>query len=225
MARTIVFDINETLLDMSALDPHFARAFGDTSVREPWFAQVLRSALVATVLGQYINFGSIAGMALDMTAMRRGVNLAAKDREDILGALLALPPHSEVPDALARLHEAGFRLAALTNSAQKSAETQLASAGLDGYFDAILSVEAVRRFKPAPEVYEMAATRLAEQRDRLRLVAAHDWDIAGALNAGWRAAFVARPGMVIAPQARSPDILGDDMSEVAEQILQVDLGA
>jgi 2-haloacid dehalogenase len=225
MARTIIFDVNETLLDMSALDPHFARVFGDASVREPWFAQVLRSALVATILGQYVNFGSIAGMALDMIAMRRGVDLAADDREAILAAMLALPAHPDVPGALARLREAGFRLAALTNTAQKAAETQLAGAGLDGHFDAILSVDAVRRFKPAPEVYEMAAARLAEQRDRLRLVTAHDWDIAGALNAGWRAAFVARAGMVIAPQAKSPDILGDDMTEVTEQILQLDLSA
>lgn len=225
MARTIVFDLNETLLDMSALDPHFARVFGEGRVRVPWFEQVLRSALVSTVLGQYVNFGSVAGMSLDMLAMRLGVTLAPEDREAILNTMLALPPHREVPTALERLRGADFRLAVLTNAAQKTAETQLTNAGLIDRFDAVLSVEAVRRFKPAPEVYEMATSRLAEHRDNVRMVTCHDWDIAGALNAGWRAAFVARPGMVIAPQARSPDILGNDLGEVADEILQVDLGA
>lgn len=222
MGRTIVFDVHETLLDPSALDPCFERAFGDSGVREQWLAQVIHSALVSTILGQYTSFGSVAGMALDMIALRRGIELSDEDREAIASGMTALPAHAEVRDALQRLRDAGLRLAALTNSAQKTAETQLASAGLDGYFDAILSVEAVRCFKPAIEVYDMAAGRLGEPADRLRLVTAHDWDVAGALNAGWRAAFVARPGKIIAPQARSPDILGADMSEVASQILQVD---
>lgn len=210
---------------MSALDPHFTRVFGDSRVRAPWLEQVLRSALVSTILGQYVNFGSVAGMALDMLAMRLGVALAPEDRDIILSAMLTLPPHREVPAALERLRGADFRLAVLTNAAQKSAETQIANAGLSAHFDTVLSVEAVRRFKPAPEVYEMAASRLAEHRDHVRLVTAHDWDIAGALHAGWRAAFVARPGKVIAPQSRSPDILGNDLDEVADEILQVDLGA
>ena len=222
MGRTIVFDVSETLLDPSALDPHFTRAFGDSSVREQWLEQMIQSALVSTILGQYMNFGSVAGMALDMLTLRHGIELSDQDREAIVDGMASLPAHGEVPAALQSLRDAGLRLAALTNATQKLAETQLTGAGLDGYFDAVLSVETVRRFKPAVEVYEMAAERLGEPGDRLRLVAAHDWDVAGALNAGWRAAFVARPGKIIAPQARSPDILGGDMTEVAEQILQVD---
>ncbi|RMF82099.1 MAG: haloacid dehalogenase type II [Chloroflexi bacterium] len=223
MSRTIVFDVNETLLDLNALNPHFERIFGDVALKTAWFKQVLQTALVMTVLGEYTDFGSVGGIALDMTALRQGVTLSDDDRAAIRDTMLNLPPHPEVPEALTRLKNAGFRLAALTNSAQQAAETQLTNAGLAPLFEHKMSVEAVRRFKPAAEVYNMAAEALGEAPSNLRMVAAHDWDVAGAMHAGWRGAFVARPGMVIAPQAEHPDIIGSDMTEVVNKILVVDV--
>jgi 2-haloacid dehalogenase len=82
----------------------------------------------------------------------------------------------------------------------------------------------VQRLKPAPKTYQMAAERLGVPLGEIRLVAAHAWDIAGALRAGC-AAFVARPGMVLDPLVPAPDVVGADMGEVAEHILRVELGA
>lgn len=219
MPRVCVFDVNETLLDLRALDPAFTELFGDAAVRREWFAQMIQSALVATVTGAYTPFGQIGGAALSMVAARRGVSVDDTARQRLLAEMRTLPPHPEVRSALERLRAAGLRLAALTNSTAEVAEAQLTHAGLAELFELRLSADAVRRLKPAPEAYQMAAERLGVSLGEIRLVAAHAWDIAGALRAGCAAAFVARPGMVLDPLVPAPDVVGADMAEVAERIL------
>src|SRR5918998_526681 len=110
MARVCLFDVNETLLDLGALDPHFEQAFGDAGVRRLWFSQLLQSALVATVTGAYSDFGSVGAAALEMVAERQGVRLPEEDRQRILGGMRELPPHPEVRESLERLRDAGRRL-------------------------------------------------------------------------------------------------------------------
>jgi len=223
MARVIVFDVNETLLDLTALDPPFERVFGRPGVRREWFAQFLQSAFVSTITDTYSDFGTIGRAALEMTARRNGIGLAAEDRDAILGTMQHLPPHPEVPAALQRLHDAGLRLAALTNSTEAVATAQLTNAGLAPLFERILSADAARRLKPAREAYETAAAELGVGVGETRLVAAHAWDIAGALRTGVAAAFVARPGMVLDPLVEPPDIVGADLTEVADRIIEVEL--
>lgn len=219
MPRICVFDVNETLLDLQALDPAFAQIFGDVAARREWFTQMIQSALVATVTGAYVPFGQIGDAALTMVAARRGVALADDTRRQLLGGMRTLPPHPDVLPALERLRAAGLRLAALTNSTAEVAEAQLANAGLAEYFEARLSADAARRLKPAPEAYQMVAERLGVPLGMLRLVAAHAWDIGGALRAGCAGAFVARPGMVLDPLVPTPDVTGADLAEVADRIL------
>jgi 2-haloacid dehalogenase len=224
MARVCVFDVNETLLDLGALDPHFERAFGDAAVRRAWFSQLLQSAFLATITGAYSDFGTIGGAALEMVAERQGVDLSDEDKQEILGGMRELPPHPEVVESLALLRDAGLRLATLTNSAQQVAEAQMDNSGLRDYFEQILSADTVGRLKPAPEPYRMAAQSVGVEVERIRLVAAHAWDVAGALRAGCAAAFVARPGMVLDPLVERPDVVGADLREVADRILEIESG-
>jgi 2-haloacid dehalogenase len=224
MARVCVFDVNETLLDLGALDPHFERVYGDAGVRRSWFLQLLQSALVATVTGVYSDFGTIGAAALEMVAEREGVYLSEEDKQEILGGMRELPPHPEVAKSLERLREAGLRTATLTNSTREVAEAQMENSGLRGYFEQILSADAVKRLKPAPEPYMMAAESLGVEIGQVRLVAAHSWDVAGALRAGCAAAFVARPGMVLDPLVERPDVIGVDLREFADRILEVETG-
>ena len=222
MRRVPVFDVNETLLDLGAMGPHFERIFGDAGVRVGWFEQMIQSALVATVTGSYRRFGDHAMAALEMTAERARVELGDGDRAAVGEQMRRLPPHPDVVGALGRLKEAGFRLAALTNSTEEVARAQLEHAGLFDRFDLVLSADMVRRLKPAPEPYRMAAERLGVAVGEVRLVAAHAWDVAGAAGAGCATAFVARPGKVLDPLAERPGIVGADLGEVAEAILAVD---
>jgi 2-haloacid dehalogenase len=222
MARVCVFDVNETLLDLGALDPHFERVFGEASARQAWFGQFLALWLTEMLTGEYTNFGTIGGGALEMVAKRQGVDLSDEDKQRILGDMQELPPHPEVEDALGRLRDSGIRLAALTNSTQQVADAQIDNSGLRDYFEQVLSADTVQRLKPAPEPYRMAAESLGVEVGQVRLVAAHAWDVVGAMRAGCAAAFVARPGMVLNPLAARPDVVGADLREVAAQILEIE---
>jgi 2-haloacid dehalogenase len=225
MPHICVFDVNETLLDLRGLDQAFTLSFGDADARREWFSQVLQSALVTTLLGTYVSFSEIGARALEMTAARRGVELVKEERHRILSGMRRLPAHEDAADGLDRLRTAGFRLVALTNSVPETAEVGLTHAGLHGYFEQVFSADSVRRLKPAPEPYLMVAERLRVLVSELRLIAAHSWDIAGALRAGCAAAFVARPGSPFDPLLPRPDIVGMDLRDVAEQIIAVEHGS
>jgi 2-haloacid dehalogenase len=127
-----------------------------------------------------------------------------------------------VAGALRRLRDAGLRLASLTNSTEQVARAQLEHAGLLDAFELVLSADTVRRLKPAPEPYLMAAERLGVAVGDVRLIAAHAWDVAGAARAGCATAFVARPGKVLDPLVERPEIIGANLAEVADAILTVD---
>ena len=220
MPRICAFDVNETLLDLRALDPDFESAFGDVAARQAWFTQLIQTAFVTTIIGTYRDFGTIGATALEVIATRRGVTLSPEDRTSILTGMRHLPPHPDVRDGLERLRGAGLRLVTLTNSTEQVGQAQLTNAGLRGYFEHIFSADTARRLKPAPEAYRMVAERLGVDIGEIRLIAAHSWDIAGALHVGCAAAFVARPGMVLDPLFDRPDVVGADLREVADRILE-----
>ncbi len=221
--KVIVFDSNETLLDLAGLDRAFIQAFGDASARKAWFKQVLELFLTATVIEKYRPFEAIADSALDMVAAQRGDDEIAKvDRAAIHTAMLTLPVHADVAPALARLQDADLRLAVLTNSSAKSAMAQLEHAGVARYFDEILSAHAVKRYKPAREAYEYAAKELGVDLKEMRLIAAHSWDIAGALAVGCKGAFVRRPDKALDPHGSQPDIDESTMTAVAERLIRAD---
>jgi 2-haloacid dehalogenase len=221
MAKVLVFDVNETLLDLAALRDPFTRAFGEAAPLGEWFARLLHGSLVATLTDSFEDFASIGGRALDAVAARRGVELRAAERDAIFATMLELPAHPEVPDALSRLRSAGFPLATLTNSSHETAHAQLEHARILELFDHVLSVDSVRRYKPAPEPYHMAAERLGVAPSEMRMVAAHDWDVWGATQAGCAAAYVARIDVPFV-LGRAPELVGSDLAAVADAILAVD---
>jgi len=219
MGRVIAFDVNETLLDLGALDPHFERAFGSAAVREQWFGQMLQLAFVGGLTGRYVDFGAAQRAALEMLAERHGAEV---DVDEVVGAMSSLPPHDDAADGLDALRGAGLPLAAITNSTLEVAQAQLRSAGLADRFDAILSADEVRALKPRCDPYELVARTFEVRLRDVRLVAAHAWDIAGAQAAGCAAAFVARPGKVLSPLGERPDVIGADLREVAAQIVAIE---
>jgi 2-haloacid dehalogenase len=217
--RVLVLDVIETMLDLKALEPHFARAFGDAGVLKEWFGNLLLYANVATVAGPYADFGTIAGAVLDMTAAAHGKTLSGEDRNRILQGTLSLPAHPDVKDGLQRLKAAGFRIVTLTNSAPATVAQQLTNAGLTAFFERSFSVDAVKKYKPAAETYQYVARELGVATSGLRMVAAHAWDIHGALRAGCAATFIARAGHALFPAGPKPDTSAPDLRAAADRII------
>ncbi len=219
MRRVIAFDVNETLLDLRGLDEPFEQVFGDASVRAQWFAQMLQLSFVGIITGEYVDFTTAQHAALQMLAERRGMRLDGADADLVVDSMRTLPPYQEVRDALLRLRGGGFAVATLTNSPADVATAQLANAGLADCFDKAISADSVRRLKPAREPYAEVARQFDVPIEEVCLVAAHSWDVTGAVAAGCRAAFVRRPGMVPSPLGAQPDIDASDISDVVDQLL------
>lgn len=219
MERVLAFDVNETMLDLGALDAPFVDALGDAAWRPTWFATMLQVAFTAAIAGDYVDFPTAQRAALHMVAARAGREPSADQVEAILGGMRRLPAHPEVPAALDRLAAAGPRLVALTNSPLDAARAQLEHAGIADRFAEIASADEVRRLKPAPEPYRLVAERSGVAIGEVRLIAAHAWDVSGALAAGARAAYVARGGSIPAPLDPRPDVVGADLAAVADRLL------
>ena len=198
---TVVFDVNETMLDLSGMASAFAEAVGDRGdeVRRLWFARLVHTSTVVSTLGAQHDFGFIGRVVLRDLCERLGLDVDEDVVEGIVGRMRSLPAHPDVPAGLDALAAAGYRLVALTNSGQATAEAQLASAGIADRFESILSVDAVGRFKPDGAVYDHAREVAGVPAAELVMVACHDWDCAGAMRAGWRSVFVRRAGQAYLP--------------------------
>jgi len=225
MYPVIAFDLNGTLLDLSALDPYFLRTFGDTESRREWFMELLQSAMVATITASFVDFPTLGKNALEVLAGRRSTMLGSEEKIELLQNLRQLPPFPDVAPALERLRDAGFQLAILTNSRQQAAEEALRTAGLREFFCRVLSAEMAQCYKPAFEVYRLAARELNVEPASLLLVAAHSWDTTGAIRAGCEAAFVQRPEQVLDPLAPRPRLIVRDLDHFAGRIIEMERAA
>ena len=106
----------------------------------------------------------------------------------------------------------------LTNSTGQAADAALAAAGLRERFEVVIGSDEVRRFKPHPHVYEHAVQRVSADSGEIVLVAAHGWDVMGAMRARLRGAWVARSERWLVPVVPEPDVRGEDLEEVARRI-------
>ncbi|WP_350558034.1 haloacid dehalogenase type II [Psychrobacter sp. CAL346-MNA-CIBAN-0220] len=217
----IVFDVNETLLDITSLEPLFERVFGDRIIMREWFAQLVLYSQTMTLSGLYTSFGNLGVGALQMVATTHKVTLTDSDIVELKERMSNMPAHSDVIPALTRLKEAGFRLVTLTNSPSSTSPTPLDKAGLSQFFERNFSVENVGKFKPAPETYNMVAKELSVDTSELCMVACHLWDTIGAQAAGCRGAFLTRPHNAIlsAPNVPLPDFVASNLNTLAEQII------
>src|SRR5258708_29763137 len=133
--RILVFDVNETLLDIEVLNPFFGRAFGDPRVMRQWFAELILYSEALSLSGAYTEFGKLAVAVLNMVAKIRHVALEDRDVNDFVDIMRSLPPHPEVPKALERLRSAGFRMVTLTNSSPHPRKPLLDTPTLTHYFE------------------------------------------------------------------------------------------
>jgi 2-haloacid dehalogenase len=132
-----------------------------------------------------------------------------------------MPPHPEVPAALRRLRDHGFRLFTLTDNTLAISGRQLEQGGIIDLFERRFSVdETVRRHKPAPEAYRSVAAALDLDAGDICLVASHVWDTIGALAAGWQAGLILREGNAPLGVGPQPDYIGKDLDAIADQLIE-----
>ncbi|NNF19726.1 MAG: haloacid dehalogenase type II [Flavobacteriaceae bacterium] len=190
--KLIVFDVNETLLDLSVMESEINTAAGDQSAFDQWFSLLLQFAMAESLSDNYIDFGVVGKHTLEMTFTRLGKQISEAEVNNLLSMITSLAPHQEVPSALAKLKEAGYRMVTLTNGGHQTHTQQMQYSGLEQYFDRLYSVEAVRKFKPHPETYNYVLEKENCRASETMLIAAHAWDILGAQRAGYKTGFIKR---------------------------------
>ena len=215
----LVFDVNETLLSLEPIKVELERVFGASAPTGEWFARMLHGSLVANELDSYRSFTGIGVEALLTVGAKHGLDMSGEDAQEIVGVMRGLPPHPEVYNAMERLFDAGLRLIALTNSSSESANAQIENAGLHPFIQRVFSVEEVGRFKPNPAPYLHVAATLGVSIEDIMMVAAHDWDCAGAMAAGADAAFIKRPGVVWGIANPPPALIFPDLANLADHYL------
>lgn len=215
----LIFDVNETLLDMTPLKKAVNTLLNEEQGFRIWFGMLLHYSTVSNNLDEYYNFTTIAAATLEMAATSMHKKVTAKDINETLSVIKTLQTYPDVIKGLHLLKNNGFRLITLTNSPESALKEQLKNSNLTSYFEQALSIDAIAKYKPAKETYLWAAEKLAIKPEKMIMIAAHGWDIAGASNAGLATAFIAREGQSIYSLSKKPDYVANDILAIAEQLV------
>lgn len=193
--RVILFDVNETLSDMTPLAERFVDVGAAPHLAALWFSGLLRDGFALTAAGDPASFGEIAADSLRRQLVDAPLTGTVDEAvAHILAGFAALDLHPDVSPGLSALGAAGLRLATLSNGAAQVAETLLGRAGVRQAFERVLSVDDAAAWKPARAAYDYAAHTLGALSHEVMLVAVHPWDIHGAARAGLQTAWIARGG-------------------------------
>lgn len=212
--QLLVFDVNETLLDLSPLKEAINTLLKSPNAFEDWFSKLIQFAMVETLTGSYSDFGEIGAATLKMTAEKYAVSVSEEDITSTLKIIKELQPHPEVKHVLEKLKAEGFRLIALTNGGSDTLKQQMEFSGLKDLFDELYSIEAVRKFKPHPDPYRYVLEKEKIDAENTMLIAAHAWDIVGAQYVRMQTAFIARPNKFLYSKSERPTLVCSDFDEL-----------
>jgi 2-haloacid dehalogenase len=214
--RLLVFDVNETLSDMTHLGDRFVEVGVPPYLAAPWFAGLLRDGFALTVTGQNPSFADVARASLH-TVLHDKANVESASRH-IMAGFLQLPLHDDVLAGVRALAAMGMRLVTLSNGAAVVAEGLFERGGIRDAFERVLSVEDAPAWKPAASAYAYALGECGVTAEDAMLVAVHPWDIHGAKAAGLRAAFINRTGAPYPEPMHAADLVAPSLTELARQL-------
>lgn len=219
----IVFDVNETLSDMSPMAGRFAEVGAPAALAKLWFTTLLRDGFALTAARDNDRFADIGAEALrgllTGTDLNRELGRAV---EHIMAGMASLGLHPDVPDGVQALHQAGYRMITLTNGSATVAEKLFEPAGIHDAFEALLSVENAPAWKPAPAAYGYAAQASGTEPSQMMLVAVHPWDIHGAAKAGLQTAWINRRGALYPAYFTPPDHTVTALTELPAALARQD---
>ena len=213
--RGVLLDVNETLLDLSGLQPAFD-ALDLPDARALWFARTLRNGFALAASGDCRTFADVARATLVSLDPGR---LTPGDADALLDAFTRLAPHPDVEPGLRVLADAGIPAITLTVGDAETVARIFDAHGLADLVAGHLSAADFGRWKPAPAPYLAGCLALGLPPGEVTLVAAHSWDIHGAHRAGLRTAWISRVEQVRPDIFVSPDLHGPDLPSVATQIV------
>ena len=215
--RLIIFDVNETLLDMSPLLSKIGEKFQNHTIAELWFSKLLHFSLVETTSGNYNDFTEIAKAILKMLAEENETELKKSEIEEILKTVRNLKSYPDVKPGLSKLNSSGYNLVALSNGKPDVLKDQLQNAGIADLFKSFYSIEDVKKYKPHAATYNYVLDTENTDATSALFVAAHGWDLYGAQSNGLSTAFVKRPGKALYPLAKKPDFTFSTIEELAQK--------
>jgi 2-haloacid dehalogenase len=214
----LLFDVYETLLDMSDVERRVNNLMDSIRGYRIWFELFMQYCFVDNCIAQFNDFSSIGKATMKMTGTLLGHNVQDDDTNDVLEMLKHVPVHEEVPEYLSVLSDAGYRIAALTNSPEKTISERMEHSGLISYFEQVISADQVKKYKPCIEVYEWAAKKLEVPTQEILLVSVHGWDVAGGANAGMQTAYIRQPKQMLYPLAPEPNFICNNLAHLADQL-------
>jgi len=215
----LLFDVNETLSDMSPMAGRFEDVGAPGHLAKTWFAGLLRDGFALTVAGVAEPFARIGEEALRTHLESYRLTSSLEDSvAHIMGGFRELRVHDDVPEGIRALSDLGMRLVTLSNGSASVAQRLLEKAGLRDHFEQLLSVEDVAIWKPAVAAYAYALDKCGVEPMDARLVAVHPWDTDGAARAGLCSAWINRAGAPYPGYFRSPDLEATSLVDLAEQL-------
>jgi 2-haloacid dehalogenase len=215
----VAFDVIETLMSIEPLRERLTAAGQPPHLLEAWYTRTLRDGMALSATGDYVAFTDVAESAL------RGLtNYSLSDEQvaQVMAGFAELPAFPDAVPAITTLTEAGVRVACLTNGSAYLASSFVNRSGLGALVDRVITVGEVFRWKPAGVVYRYAAEVMDVPAERMAMVAAHDWDCHGAKRAGLTTGWVSRKSGGFGAPFAPPDVVGDDLNEVASKLLALE---
>lgn len=202
-----VFDAYGTLFDVNAAAAHCQDALGEKwqPLAELWRGRQLQYTWLRSLMGKYVDFCRITADALDFAMASLKVEDDALRRQ-LLDLYMKLDCYPEVPETLRRLKAAGMKTAVLSNGSPEMLRAAADNAGITGDLDAIISVDALQIYKPKPEVYELAITKLNADAKRISFQSSNSWDAHGASTFGFNVVWVNRFGQAVERLPGKPDV-------------------
>jgi 2-haloacid dehalogenase len=219
--KLVLFDVNETLSDLETLRARFEQVGAPRPLLELWFASTLRDGFALTAAGAYADFRTVAlgvlrGQLAQVETLRGDPDEAA---EHVLAGFGELDVHPDVAEGMRMLADAGVRMATLSNGASEVAAELLERAGLADLVERLLSVDDVRRWKPAREPYLHAARERGVAPEQCALIAVHPWDVDGAKRAGLQSGWLNRRHNTYPEFFQTPDATGETLGALANALL------
>ena len=215
----IVFDVNETLLDLDTIRPIFDRIFHDPAALRLWFDGLITYSEALTLAEVYVPFTDVGGAVLRMLASARDIAIRDKDSAELTERFASMPAHPEVPAALGRLRDHGFRLFTLTDNTLEISGRQLEKPASSTCSSA---ASASTRRSSATSRRRSRTTSWPGSSAPTRPTSAWwpvTWDTIGARSAGWQAGLILRPGNAPLDVGPQPNYVGDDLDAVADQLI------